>query len=315
MSSKKFFSVIVGGRNHKPAKVQVGFLDESGKPKDESITAYIEKAGTAVPNYSRIWGKRGEIKEKGKETVSDGTITPLKWGDPDGYVIEIRYLKSSTSLDKEFQERKKLRVTDRDAEIDLSVGVNNFDPVREKMLCLMLSLHYQNAANESREPGIPVAFETYDPNKITMRKTTDVQARQEVELIVINANEEGEGSLEILASLFTGMDPRQQTDILFNELMEMTQTFGFFQTVLDHHRDEYRQLIENAKELALIDVSPADAIHLTVEGKRDILIGNIDSGKLTNVAYVMKYFYKPEYFNKLQSLKALYEKYKVLVLE
>lgn len=304
MSAKKFYSVIVGG---KPAKVEVGFLDDDRKPIGTPTVAYIERAGTAVPNYSTVWAKR-TLETKTKEPT--GELTFLPWEHPDGQLIELRYLKNSMSLDKEFQEKKKMRVSDDDAEIPLFVGINNYeDTPSNRMLIMMLTYHYQNDANECRPPGTAVAFSTYDSNKITKLRTDDIQRRQEVELIVMHANDETDQALEILASLFSGIDPRQQKDVLFEELMNMTPNFGFFLNVLSHHRDEYRDLLNKAKDIELIDVTPSDAIYIRLNGAKEILLQDIKSGIDEKVMYVLKFFYKPEYFNALQKLKEAYKKF------
>jgi hypothetical protein len=305
MSNSKFFSVIVGGAAHKPAQVEVGFLDEDGKPKGDTITAYVEKAGTAVPNYSEIWG----IQEKGKDGVITGGIKPLKWDHPDGYLIKLRHLRTSQSLDMEYQDLKKMRVLDEEAEIALSLGVNNFDRVKDKMLIKMLELHYQNEANESRDPSRPVAFTTYDPDKITKLKVTDVENRQKAERIVMDANNSGKAqALEILASMFD-IEPRQQQDVLFAELMDLTPTFDHFLRVLDLSRTQYKEVLDKSVEIGLIDVEPKDAIYLIKDGNKELLLEDIGNGKDNKLPYVLENFYQVKFFNALEVLKEAYKKF------
>jgi hypothetical protein len=272
----KFYSIIVGGE---PAKVEVGFLGDDGRPKPGSLVGYIETAGIAVQNYARVWGKR-QIDPKTKEP--NGTIDFLPWDDEKGELIEIRFLKTSSSLDMEYQKKKGVRVSDKDAEILLSVGINNFDVVTDKARIEMIKHHYQNGDNISREPGIPVVYYEYDSTKATKADTEDRRLRQQAENIVMDANDDNVQSLEILASLFHDIEPRQQQDVLYTELLERADRYGFFLDVLAHHRSEFRNLVEKAIEVELIDVSSND-IYIVKNGHKDILLQSIEAARWTKL--------------------------------
>lgn len=303
--NNKFFSIIVGDR---PAEVQVGYLDASGQPQNAQ-KAYISKAGTAVPNYSRVWGKL--VRNKKEELT--GEIQFLPWNHAEGEVVEIRHLPTFTSLSVLYQKEKKAVLRDENAELNFSIGVNNYDRIKDKMLIMMLEHHYQNSENESRDPSVPVAFSTYDPDKITRRKTTDIQRRQQAENIVIGANYDDK-ALMILAALFNGIDPRQQQDILFAELMDEAQNYAHFLDVMDFHRAELEEILEKALEINLIDCTE-NSILIMKNGVKEFLIQGIEPSKEGVKYSVLQVFYKPEIFDKLQTLKAALKTFTELELQ
>jgi hypothetical protein len=304
--SNKFFSIIVGDA---PAKVQVGFLNQDTGVPIDPVDALIAKAGTAVPNYSRVWG----ILERNKKDELTGNIKYLPWGSSEGEIIEIRFLPTISSLSVEFQKLKKVTLQDKDSEILFDMGVNNYDPIRQKMLVEMLQHHYQNEENDGRDPSVPVAFKTYDPAKITKRVMDDVRQRQEVEMIMLDANYDNE-ALEILASLFNGIDPRQQQDILFAELMDLTKKPTFVLGVLEHHRKGYEEIMLKAKDVELIDCTD-DAILIVKNGHKDFLLKGIEAGKEGALLHVLKHFYKPEYFKALNQVKVAWEAFQKTELQ
>lgn len=296
---------------HVPAKLQAGFLDDEGKPKGTPVDITIEKAGCAVPNYSRVWGRLLRHGTKANPGELNGEFETAKWGSNlEGYgIIELRFLPTFSSLSKEYQELKKVKLQDKDAEINLMVGVNDFDAITDARKIKFLELHYQNGSNECRDPSVPVAFETYDPTAIKRRTITEIQKKQEAQNMVIAANYDPE-ALEILASLFDDIDPRQQNDILFNTLMDRaTESHGQFLLVVEHYRKLYEEILEKSKEVGLIDVDPLNSIFIKKEGGSDVLLEEIECGAMKKELYIIQHYYEPKFFNALTKLKRELAKY------
>lgn len=304
-TSSKFFSIMVGGRINRPAKAQAGFLNSEGQPKGTPVDVTIKKGEVGLPNYSVVWG---ELVKDPKDKKLTGAITAYPWGDPRGGIIELRFLRNCTSISKAYQDERKLIAQDKDAEISLKIGVNNFDNNRDKLMIEFLKLHYQNSSNVSRDPGVQVAFENYEPTRVMKRNTNAIQDRQRAENIVINTQMDTE-SISVLASLFD-LDPRQQTDLLYDDLLGLAVNHEQFLKVIDYRRDTFRELIMSAKDIGLLDVDKKDAIFLVgIGGSRTPLLEKMPS-EGDKLEIIIDNFYLPVYFNALVTLKQETEKFK-----
>lgn len=296
----------------RPAKVQVGTLGEDGKPVGTPVDAFIYLGGTGINNYSTAWGKQG----RDKAGLINGDIVFLKWGDPKGYQIEIRYLPNCSSIDLEFQRdvKKLLKLQDKDSEIPMVVGLNDFDKIRDKVKILMLDHHYLNGSNVSRPPNMPIAFYNYDPKAKTAALTSERQLKRDAEDIVM-ACEFDDRSLQILATLFR-IDIKQQDDVIYAELLESSDNFLHFLEVIDLYRKEYEGKLIKAKELGLIDYGIGNGLYLNKgDDKKETLLENVDSGKFKMQDFILKFYYKPLYYKAIEAVDFALTNYTESVLE
>lgn len=293
MEDQKFYTIMVGGKE--PAEVLVGYLNkDNGQPDGNEVRAKIGVGLDVIPNYSKIWGKRGVAKD-GKP---DGTIKPLSWGDNAGESIEIRWLPNSNSLDKLFQiNTQKLTIQDKDAEISLKLGINKFDYKNQKMLIEFLKLHTYNGDNKSRDPdNTNVNYVEYNPSNKIKANTNKIHMRRLAEEYVLDC-ENDDDMLAILAAIFD-LDQRDTTEVLYETLLQKAmddpQTFIF---IVNHKKDKARIDLQAAADANIIDFSLSGAIQLRNGVKKNTVIDGLEELKDQEeiISFLVKNLTVPKY--------------------
>jgi len=168
---------ITVGRGNRIKTVKIGKIERgSGQVAiSEERGEVLAKRGTFMfPNKCRIWAVRlnskGEIPKDGDgNTVKlqptdnsyKGQLKGLKWGDPNGSIIEVRYLVGYPSNDVLFQERVlNFRINEEDESsadaISLSYpnGDVDFDKDSDPYLIQHLKWHVYNGMSISRDPNV-----------------------------------------------------------------------------------------------------------------------------------------------------------------
>lgn len=284
---------MVGGKE--PAEVLVGYLNkDNGQPDGNEVKAKIGVGFNVIPNYSRVWGKRGV----GKDGKPDGKIDFLPWGDTKGESIEIRWLPNSNSLDRQYQINvQKLTVQDKDAELSLTIGINKFDFKSQKMLIEFLKVHTFNGDNKSRDPeNTNIDFLEYNPSNKIKANTNKIHMRRLAEEYVLDA-ESDPIKIAILASVFE-LDQKDTDEVLYETLLQKSmddpQTFLF---IITHKRDQAKIKLQAAVDQSLIDFTIPGSIQLRDGTKKTTLIDGLeelgDSEEIIN--FLVKNFTEPKY--------------------
>lgn len=266
MSSNKYYTIKVG--NTEGELIEVGELDrESGLPKGPPQKAIAPPGGTAIPNYSRVWGK----PEKTKEGKYTGEWEPMEWSAQGGEVLEIRYLKACKSLLVAYQKQVGLAPGLEDMEIDLPHGITDFDERAEPLLVQMLKLHSCNGASPCRDPDNQVVIYTDFDEKVMVKKRiakgeTLYEAMGHVMTIKNDTN-----ALRVLAAI-CGLDPKKQNNVLVDELlMFVEQAPDKFLANRHKYRDYVRQIMLRAIDFGLVDLSTSGKVMLLTENGGAVL--------------------------------------------
>lgn len=301
--AKKFFTVIAGRKE--PATALQGQLDKkSGMPTANVNKVSLPVGRILVINYSRVWGRRviePQTSTTGKSTtvspqsvaVTDpkyrGRIEFLEYGQEGGEMIEIRYLRNSSSLDKQYQEVvQKIKPTDEDAFIILQQGMNDFNETTDALLIQMLKHHSLMHGSISRDTTMTdydmVVYDAEQRNKSRIQK---VNIRNTAEGYVLDAAN-NKGKTFILASLFN-IDTQTQDDIIIEKLLDRATEFPErFVEVINQYQKKAHILLQDADDAGVIDIEPQGAIQIVdLKGGKDILIRNAEGRGVEKIKFVV----------------------------
>lgn len=310
--SELYYTIKVG--DVESLSIQVGTLNKTtGEPAAGWVPGIAPKGVLSIPNYSKIWAK--QEKKNGKLT---GEITPLPWGADGGMVVELRYIQSCRSIDKQYQDELKIKPSEEeDSEIELDYGLNEFDEKVYPMKCLMLKLHGFNGSNTSRNPQGKVVFTTYEPEKQMNIQASFIQLRQQGENMVVDARYKPK-KLRALASLFE-MDVKQLDEILFNQLLEYTQKPDVFWNVINLNKKKFEVTLKKSRDLGIIDLSLPNIVQLVKNEAKDYLInseykieGDTDKEK---IEFMLGNMIEPEIFDGLNRLYNELQQYETAELQ
>jgi hypothetical protein len=263
----KYYTILAGRKE--PAKVLQGALSKSsGQPTGDVQKVSVVVGAIVLPNYSRVWGRRiasGSRGDSKSMQVTDraytGEIEFLVWGDPKGEAIEIRYLRQSQSLDKQFQEQiQKLKPADNgdDAFINLQQGLNNFSEREEKMKALMLKHHTLNYSNPSRDPSNnDYDFVEYDSKSRNKSRVEKLSIKNEVNNFVLSLRDDNgnpdSSKVRILAAIFN-LDSQLDDGVLLEKILDKGEDMPveFLKTITDY-KHKVDILLEDAVDMKVIE--------------------------------------------------------------
>jgi len=163
---------VFAGAGDRPATLTGQFIEKnSGQSVTDSGTKTqytLQPQSVGIPNSADIWAvrldKNGKIPEKVldvKDTNYSGKIKILKWGDPQGSLIPVRFLQSYATLDTQYQNlilNADKNINDNDASsadaffITLTSGVNEFDEDIEPYKIQFLKASPYNKNSVSKDP-------------------------------------------------------------------------------------------------------------------------------------------------------------------
>lgn len=301
--AQKYFTIIAGRKE--PATALQGTLDKkTGMPTPNTNKVLLPVGRILVPNYSRVWGRRvidPQTSTTGKSTtvsppsvaVSDpkyrGKIEFLEYGAEGGEMIEIRYLRNSSSLDKQYQDTvQKIKPTDEDAFIALQQGINDFSEATEALLIQFLTHHSLMHESISRDNTMTdYDMVVYDAGKRNKSRIEKVVIKNTAEGYVLDAAGNKEKT-HILASIFN-IDTQLQDDIIVEKLLDRANEFSErFVEAINQYQKKAHILLQDADDAGVIDIEPQGAIHIVdLKGGKDILISNVDSRGIEKIKQVV----------------------------
>lgn len=301
--TKKFFTVIAGRKE--PATALQGQLSKTtGQPGPNVTKVSLPVGRILVPNFSRVWGKRvidQQVSKTGNSvtvqeqsaSVADpkyrGKIEFLEYGAEGGEMIEIRYLRNSSSLDKQYQDVvQKIKPTDEDAFISLQQGMNDFNESTEPLLVQMLKVHSLMHDSPSRDATMTdYDMITYDAEKRNKSRIEKVNIRNTAEGYVLDAAN-NKGKTHILAVLFN-IEVKTQDDVIIEKLLDRATEFPEkFVDVINQYQKKVHILLQDADDAQVVDIEPQGAIHMSdLKGGKDILIRNVEGRGVEKIKFVV----------------------------
>lgn len=308
VAAEKFYSIKILGPE--APVLQFGELNKvTGAPKGQTYPGRIPVGTISLPNYSRVWGKM-EVKE-GKET---GNVEFLDWGNPEGSVVEIRYLANSRSLSKQYQDNiQKLKPAESELEIVLLTGVNNFSYDTDALKIEFLKHHTYNKTNASRDPkNEEIHFEEYSSNKNLKSRFEASSTREKAEAYLKDAWND-EGMARAMARTF-GLDEGSQVEDILDELFNwMERDTKQFMHIIADATTTAKAIYERAQEYGLIDSQTIkNEILVLLPGKmKDKLFTDIEDWAEDKLKFVLDNYFRPKNFDGFTKLKSMVEKYEI----
>lgn len=305
--ASKFYTIKVG--TGEPQLVLRGEVNKkTGMPQGKTETGYAVMGGVAIPNFSVIWAK----PEMGKDGKRSGKFEVLKWGTAGGEAMEIRFLKSCSSLDKAYQTQVGLKASDEDQEIFLETGINEFDSILHPRLVDMLKLHTANADSPCRNPENSfIQFQEYDEQQnITMAMKTD-EILFDAMGVVMEARD-NPLKLRILCTIY-GIPIERKDKLAISDLMMRLKANPLkFNEDRNTYLKECQRILIKARDFQVLDLSIVSEVWLMDGGivVKDLPIKLAPDKKLE---YMLDNLTDPEIFEGIQQIKkALQQKEKAL---
>lgn len=310
MATKYYTLVVEAAINNSPV-YEGKFNKQMEWPDGDPVPVKLMLGAFSFSNYSRVWAKR--LKEP-KTLRPTGQLEFLPWGEEGGEVVEIRYLSTSQSLDKQYQINVEKNLgTDEDVEMKLDIGNNDFDVDISKVKIEFLKHHSWNGDNKSRNPDIStVMFYELKPGADLKSRMAEVKRRNEAEKVVLDALDNG--SLIALANIF-GEDPKTEDGYLQTLLMnKVDANHEVFLKILDDAKKDILGGLENAEELGVLSGKDKGEMIIRIDGNDvPLLPGNFQKGSSTAL-YLYENFLDEDVFEAIARVNKATEDYKLLML-
>jgi hypothetical protein len=290
-ASEKYYTIKVGVGE--PQEVLIGEINKTtGLPDGSPQRAMSVLGAVAIPNYSKLYGKR----KRNADNKPTGEFEPVGWGEEEGEIIELRFLPNCKSLDKLYQDTVGLKPTDRDGEILLANGINDFDTTKSPMLVAMLKLHTFNGDNKYRDPSNQnIKFREYDEKKEVGKSAQQDELLYEAMAHVMAAKDNTK-KLKVLAEVH-GFDGLRQDAVLKGELLAKARSNP--QKFLEDHNTFTRlaaATLVKANDFQLLDLSIPGEVRL-VDG--DVLVSKINKSFVgaKKLEYMAENIFDPEVYD------------------
>jgi hypothetical protein len=298
----KFYTIKVG--QAEPQLVLRGEVNKkNGNPMGKVETGYAVSGGTAIPNFSVIWGC--PVIKEGKRT---GEFTPMKWGTIGGQAMEIRYMPACPSLDKAYQIEVGLKARDEDAEFFLDVGINEFDIAVHPKKVEMLKLHTFNGDSPCRNPENPtIIYNEYDEAAHTTLAMKEDEILYEAMGAVIEAKDNPD-RLRVLATIF-GIPHDRKDRLISTELMARLKANPLkFNEDKNNYLKLCQKVLIKARDFQLLDMTIPGEIRAV--GDEIPLIEDLPNNMNGNrkLDYLLENMSEPIVFAAMQRIKTMVEK-------
>lgn len=283
-----------------PSVIEEGFLNKTtGLPDGETSKMTLNVGAIQIPNFSRAWAYQ-ELKNG----VPTGELIFYPWGkkhkqgtkdEKECRAVEIRFLKGTTSLDKQYQDNVlKMRVADEDAQISLENGMNDYDELVEGPLILMLKHHTFNKDNKSRDPNnMDILFTEYNPENLNKTEVSQMKRKHMAEQIVLEA-EGSTDKLGVLAVIFE-LDTKAQDEIIFNQLLDEVKKFDQFNKVIEVSKLRWKFILESLQQNGVLEFTDKEAV-LKIDDAREFLYKGIPEDIKDKIQFLTENVLEPEVF-------------------
>lgn len=298
----------------------------------DTINVLNKRADVGLPNHTEFWGVRlnakGEIpvdesKEKNiirldvKDPQYKGQIKELKWNDPQGCLINGRYLKGFNTIDQQYQD-VVLNATanlkeDHEASADahflrLQSGDNYFDPETDPYLCQMLRVHYMNENSKYRSPESQSSmFRERDENKTVRAETKRYSAKFEAMTLVNEAAKDNSGTE--LKNLYFSMGEITQESVKDDDLYRYLSMLAdtrpdAFMAQIGKRKEMISSVIEKAKSFKIFDLTK-DGVIAAGQNTKEILVDKVPAKGEKMLDWLFDNHLKADAFEAISKLKKI----------
>jgi hypothetical protein len=327
--------VILVGRE-RPEEAIVSHPKKDGTPSNENpLKRYVAVGKHMMVNPTSVWGRRvidgkatvGESKSKVELYTPGytGEVEFLEYGHKDGYIITIRYLKQSRSLDMEYQDNiQKLKVDlvkgeDGSGLMILDAGENKFDEKKDALLVQYFRVHGQNRDSVSKNPNPAVLgftfYEVTDDNV----KTASIEKMEtsfDAGYIVKTASK-SEADLKVLLEIvgereeLIGIDNLSKSKQIYEGLLKFAMSNpSDFMSLIDNWKKKFSDAVSKARSYKALDLTKDGHIALLIEEKPNLMFSDIKAKGDKMIDWVMENYTNADVFKKAQGFITLTEKLK-----
>lgn len=327
MSDK--YHIIVGEQN-RIKTVMVGTIEKgTGSTVIEQRGETLAKRGEVIfPNRCQIWGARvikGKFNKDDREIdVTDpnykGEVMGLKWGDPRGMLIDVRYIKGLPSLDVLYQENRLNFKIDENKPASADAyflqfpnGENDFDESSDALLIQHLKWHSYNPKSISKDPQFftQMFFEK------------NFEEEETVNSLLIDVRFE---SGRILREAVDGADSMAKCKNLFSivknvtdEEPEDTKMYSYLKVIADKKPALFLKAIEDykvkvsttfekLKNYEAVDWTKDGTLATTKEKKNEVVISELPTKGEAIFDYLLENFTDPKVYEATYKLIQITDK-------
>lgn len=241
--------------------VIVGHFDkQTQRPAPGYVEAKMKPGLYSIPNYSLVWARR--VLDKANKATGE-LIFDQPWGEGGSAyeAVGIRYLKSMSSLDLQWQNEKGAKVSDDDMFLELSADITYIDGKVDPMRKLFFQVCSLNKDSICRNPEAGIMFGEYDAGKfvrIEMDKfDIDVKAMN----IISDARVDEDRAI-VLGNMF-GLDTKKpHEEIVGDLLLKMKSNPLVFLQSIDEIVNNMRKNIVFAKDNGIVGLEHPNVIQI-----------------------------------------------------
>lgn len=333
--SKKEQYCIEARPYHRPETILRGRVEKgTGQTQltDEPISVLNRRADVGVPNHTEFWGVRLDVDnkvplEKDGKTIKrldvkdpqyKGQIKELKWGDPQGCLINGRYLKGFNTIDQQYQD-VVLNATanlkeDHEASADahflrIQSGDNYFDPETDPYLCQMFRVHYMNDNSPYRSPESQSSmFRERKDEEVSAGQVKKYSAKREALNIVDAASVDN--SYAELKNLFFAIseiakeEPKNDDLYRYLSMLADTQPDDFMRCI-DGRKKMVSSVIEMGKSHKIFDLTKNGVIAAGTALTKVIIIDNVPGKGEDMLGWLFENHLKANVFEAISKLKKI----------
>jgi hypothetical protein len=321
-----------------PTKAIIAFPDKDTKQPTGNPIEVMKTVGSfQMVNRARVWGRR--VLPDGKVPVKNGVEQPIEvldreykghlqffdWGsDKAGAMaIEIRYLRSSSSLDYEYQINVQKIITrpeDGSDMIVLTPGENKFDLTKDALFIQFLKVYPENFHSKSKNPDAMIKGYTYkevsdgDVDKTYIRNK---EAALDMGIFVkqLSAIDGGVRNVfDILSKYgwdFGNVNELSVDTDIYTALLRFSEfNPDDFSKQIDRFKKEVQDRFAYAKSFNALDTTKSGYIALRVNGQSDIVWEGVDGKGDNMLDWVIENFAENKVYHGIRKFISLCNKLK-----
>lgn len=321
-----------------PTKAIIAIPDRDTKQPTGNPIEVLKTVGSFhLVNRARVWARR--TLPNGKLPVKDGVEQPievldreykghlefLKWGaDKAGAMaIEVRYLRSSSSLDYEYQVNIQKIITrpeDGSDMIVLTPGENKFDLKKDALFIQFLKVYPENLHSTSKNPDAMIKGFTYkevsdgDVDKTYIRNK---EASLDMGIFVkqLSMIEGGVRNVfDILSGYgwdFGNVNELSVDSDIYTALLRFSEfNPDDFSKQIDRFKKEVQDKFEYAKSFSALDTTKEGYVALRINGQANMIWEKAEGKGDKMLDWVIENFAEASVYNGIQKFISLCNKLK-----
>lgn len=323
--------VIMVGRE-RPEEVIVAHPKKDGTPKsDTTLKRYISVGKHLLPNVCMVWGRRiieGKTSDSSVEFNTPGykgQIEILKYGDTNGHLIQVRYLKQSRSLDVEYQDNiQKIKIDlikgeDGSAQVELDAGENRFDLKKDALFIQYLKAHPQNRDSIAKNPNPSIKSFTFFEVTESNVRTSSIEKKEDVldAGFIVKTLSNKPADLRVLLKIvgsreeLNGVDHLSKDKQIYDALLSFSMSNpSDFMSLVANYKKTLSEAFTKADSYKVLDLTKDGHIALVVDGKPNVIWSDLTRKSKAMIDEVMEKWADSEMYKKASVFIDLVQKLK-----